>query len=242
MEKSLKMLAGKITIAALLGSISFGAVSYASMPGRGFVQPTSLYGSEIYFDVYRNSEKVGYHRVSFKKAGANLSVDVTFMLKINVLLFTAYKYHYQSRSEWHDGLLQQLQVSVDDDGKLFRMEASRLGDSIRVENGSSHYHVPAPILPTDHWNAAVLGDSRVLNTLTGVVNAVHINKLGRTEVTTEAGPVSATHYAYTGDLHTEVWYDDAGRWVKMRFKGKDGSSIDYHCRRCQGTEIKKAKS
>ena len=44
----------------------------------------------------------------------------------------------------------------------------------------------------------------------------------------------ATRYAYTGDLDNEVWYDDVGRWVKMRFKGRDGSTIDYVCRRCQG--------
>ena len=86
----------------------------------------------------------------------------------------------------------------------------------------TYYEIPAPILPTDHWNAAVLGNTRVLNTLTGIVNDVRINKLGRTEVATEVGQVSATHYAYTGDLQTEVWYDDAGSWVKMRFKGNDG--------------------
>jgi hypothetical protein len=242
MVKSLKSLAEKTIALGLLASMSFGAASHASMPGNEFKQPKSLYGSEIYFDVYRNGEKVGYHRVSFENTGNNLSVDVTFKLKIDVLFFTAYRYHYQSRSKWQDGMLQQLQASVDDDGKLFRMQALRLGDSIRVEHGANLYEIPAPILPTDHWNAAVLGNTRVLNTLTGIVNDVRINKLGRTEVATEFGQVSATHYAYTGDLQTEVWYDDAGRWVKMRFKGNDGSSIEYQCRQCQGSEKQKVKS
>ena len=60
-------------------------------------------------------------------------------------------------------------------------------------------------------------------------------------VATERGGIPATHHAYTGDLSTEVWYDDAGRWVKMRFEAQDGSTIDYVCRRCQGGPIKKAQ-
>jgi hypothetical protein len=42
-------------------------------------------------------------------------------------------------------------------------------------------------------------------------------------------------------LNTEVWYDDLGRWVKMRFNGPDGSAIEYVCRRCQGSDAKKAQ-
>lgn len=239
MQKSLTTLIRRVFAGALLACITFGFVAHAAVPRREYVQPTALYGTEIYFDVYRNGAKIGHHRVSFEKTGANLFVDIAFSLKIDVLFFTAYQYHYQSRSTWHDGMLQHLRTSVDDDGKLFHMDATQVGDSMQIAYGSSQYQIPAPILPTDHWNPAVLSDTRVLNTLTGKVNQVHIKSLGRDQVQTEAGPVSATHYVYTGDLKTEVWYDDDGRWVKLRFKGHDGSTIDYECRRCQGYETRK---
>jgi hypothetical protein len=58
-------------------------------------------------------------------------------------------------------------------------------------------------------------------------------------VDTERGPVMATRYAYHGDLETEVWYDDFGRWVKMRFAGRDGSTIEYVCTLCQGGTVGK---
>ena len=57
---------------------------------------------------------------------------------------------------------------------------------------------------------------------------------GSETVMTENGPVTATRYRYSGELETEVWYDDAGRWVKLRFKGREGTPIAYKCRRCQG--------
>ena len=58
---------------------------------------------------------------------------------------------------------------------------------------------------------------------------------GREPIPTERGDVVASRYSYTGDLaDTEVWYDDVGRWVKLRFLGRDGTPIEYACRRCQG--------
>jgi hypothetical protein len=52
-------------------------------------------------------------------------------------------------------------------------------------------------------------------------------------VVTRSGALRARHYLYAGDLNGEIWFDDQGRWVKLRFRADDGSIIDYVCRRCQ---------
>ena len=83
--------------------------------------------------------------------------------------------------------------------------------------------------------------SKVLNTLTGKMNNVRIEARGQEYVPTEGGDVKAMRYAYTGELETEVWYDQEDRWVKMRFVGKDGVSIDYVCRKCQGPNAEPIK-
>lgn len=43
-----------------------------------------------------------------------------------------------------------------------------------------------------------------------------------------------------GDLRTTVWYDDRGRWVKRRLRGRDGSTVNYACRRCQDGQANNA--
>ena len=90
-------------------------------------------------------------------------------------------------------------------------------------------------MPTNHWNNTVLGHVRVLNTLTGNVNKVKLVPKGQEMIFTERGDVSANRYAYTGDLEdTEVWYDELGRWVKLRFLGRDGTPVEYVCQKCLG--------
>jgi hypothetical protein len=66
------------------------------------------------------------------------------------------------------------------------------------------------------------------------LNKVLIIAQGSEIIPTENGLIKAKRYTYSGDLNNEVWYDNEGRWVKMRFKASDGSIIDYVCKLCQG--------
>lgn len=201
---------------------------------RAIIDPVALYGNEIRFDVLRNGQAAGWHRIRFDRDLDNLRVSAVFHLSVELLFIPVYRFRYESKSLWRHGLLDRLTVRVDDDGTHFSLEAVRDSDRLTVRSRADTDTVDGPIFPTNHWHSGVLVEKRVLNTLTGRVNRVDIRPDVRETVPTERGDVVATRFSYTGDLETEVWYDDNGRWVKMRFKGRDGSTIDYVCRRCQG--------
>lgn len=221
-------------LAAALLAHAGSAIAAPSQSKALNAEPLQLYGSGIDFDVYRNGDKVGTHQVRFERAGNVVTTVTDFRLQIDFLFITVYRYSYRSEDRWQAGVLAQLKAEVNDDGTMFSVEAVREGARMKIRSTDESYTVDAPLFPTNHWNPAVLHQTRVLNTLTGRVNRVRIEPREREAVPTERGQVAATRYAYTGDLNTEVWYDDAGRWVRMRFRGNDGSLLDYVCRRCQG--------
>lgn len=242
MGRSVKKLSVWLIILIAPAILASGqAIAETGKSAVSTLDPFALYGSEIFFDVYREGDKVGFHRARFARNGDDLVVNSTFKLQIDVLFFTVFRYVYTSEGRWRDGQLESLKASVDDDGTTFSVEAFKDDAQMKIKNVEGTVTVDAPLFPTNHWNAAVLSQSRVLNTLTGRVNDVRIVPQRRDVVTTERGGIPATHHAYTGDLATEVWYDDAGRWVKMRFEARDGSTIDYVCRRCQGGPVRKAQ-
>ena len=223
---------------AFAGSTSAQAVE---VPGpTSAPNPFALYGPELLFDVYRNGDKVGFHRTGFAREGQDLAVNSRFEIAIEFLSVTFYRYRYESDALWSDGRLETLKAEVDDDGTRSSIVARRNGDNFVVETADGQVQSATPLYPTNHWNPGVLNQDRVLNTLTGRINEVEITAKERSLVATEQGEVEATHYVYSGDLQTEVWYDDAGRWVKMRFEGTDGSTIEYFCRRCLGTGLESA--
>lgn len=198
--------------------------------------PLDLYGEEVRFDIVRKGRTVGSHVVSFRRAGEAIETRSEVRIAIDVLIFKAFRYRYDSDARWEDGQLSQLTVDVDDNGKRTQLTAAVEGDALSGTLNSAAFTAAAPLYPTEHWNPGVLPQRRVLNTLTGKVNNVIIEPGAREYVATERGQVPATYYRYTGDLLAELWYDDDGRWVKMRFKGRDGSMIEYVCRRCQGPD------
>lgn len=196
------------------------------------VDPIALYGDELAFEVRRNGTPVGEHRVTFRRDGDDLHVNAVFAIEIRFLTFTAYRYRYESNSVWRGNCLVALQADVDDDGELSGVRARQEDDGLRISGPEGEVTAPLGLFPTDHWHAGVLLTNRVLNTLTGRLNSVRIEDRGVVEIPFDEGSAPVRHYAYTGELNTEVWYDAAGRWVGMRFAGKDGSTIEHRCRSC----------
>lgn len=202
--------------------------------------PLVLDGGELLFDVYRNGEKVGFHRVRFTEDKDALVARSLFQIDFKLFFFLPYRYVYASEGLWRNGELARLSADVDDGGDLFTLSATRHNGLMQISTTDRRYTAKAPVLPTNHWNAAVLGETRVLNTITGSINKVQIDARAAEDIATETGTVRATRYTYSGDLRTTVWYDARGRWVKKRFRGHDGSTIDYVCRRCQGEQVNNA--
>lgn len=215
-------------------ALAVAAISAEAMP-RGPKEAARLYGDRHVFDILRNGETVGRHEVVFSVDGDRLSVQVRMEITIPFLIFTAYRYRYRSDSLWDDRRLLRLSAETDDNGEVSAVRADWTGQALAIEGPAGRTLVDAPLFPTDHWNPAVIGRDRVLNTITGAVNAVSIIAEGVERLSTPQGVVAATRYRYSGDLENLVWYDAEGRWAAMRFAARDGSTIEYVCRTCPPT-------
>ena len=193
-----------------------------------------LYGGrDLVFEIHRRGRKVGTYDVRFIEGDDALRVHSRFELSLDFLIFR-YDFRYDSTEVWRDGRLTRLEATVDDDGDVHVTTLRRTAAGYRLNgpDGPDTVASSAPLFPTTHWNPGVIGQDRVFNTLTGRVNRVEIRDRGAETVETAGGPRPARRYEYTGDLETEVWYDAGGRWVKLRFEGRDGSVIDYKCVTC----------
>ena len=209
----------------------------AAPPAASFTipdrDPLLLYGDEVTFDVIKKGDKVGSHRVNFSRnESGDLAVESRFQLTMTFLTIPIYEFLYRSRSVWRKGLLQDLAVEISDGGQETKIRALPKGQELTVSGPHGDVQVSQPIYPTNHWNADVLSQTRVLNTLNGKISQVSIADAGRETVRAEGAMIAARKFQYSGDIDTTVWYDDAGRWVKMRFTAKNGSVVEYECTKC----------
>ena len=122
-----------------------------------------------------------------------------------------------------------LNSKTDDDGTPHVLEAHLEHGRLAVMGDNEPAEADPAIIPASLWNMAIVkrGNSVVLNTLDGSKMAIDVAFKGEEQVAGESGPVTARHYVIGGDLQRELWYDPDGILVKFRFKGSDGSDIQY---------------
>jgi len=185
------------------------------------------------YDIFRNDQRVGTHTVKRMRTDEGLVVEISTRIRITLIGFELYRFHYDAREEWDESGLLSLSVQVDDDGKQAVMEGKRQDNRFQWKYGQTQASYSMPVYPTNHWNAAVLEHDAVLNTLTGKINKVDITRDSTGSSAQEIGLSSATRYRYEGQLQLTSWYSDEGDWLAMRFIAKDGSVIDYRCSNCR---------
>lgn len=224
----------RIAVFAGTAVLALGSPTGPGAAGAETFDPVAAYGPEIVFDVFRKDERIGAHRVAFRHDNGDLIAESRFAIKITVLGLPVYTYEYTSIGRWRNGMLMHLEARTDDDGDVSTVGAEHRDGTLKVRGDGVRAVAPAGIYPTTHWNPGVIGTRQVLNTLTGRINSVRMRNTGIEDVATGTSSRAARHFAYEGELETEVWYDMAGRWVKMRFAGKDGVPIEYRCRICGG--------
>lgn len=196
------------------------------------MQPEALYGSDLLFSIWRNDSRIGTHETKFSRDGGELIVDTKVNMQVKVLFITAYQMDHKIREIWRDGSLQQLDVWTDDDGEISQYVAERQDNKVVVKGPDGPYEAPPTLMTTSHWNHWILDRDVVFNTLTGQLNRITLAKHGPATVKAGDSDRNAIRYAYTGELDTDIWFDDLGRWVKLKFKAPDGSDIEYICESC----------
>lgn len=183
------------------------------------------------YTVLRDGKTIGTHAVTIEQNGADTSVNVETDIAVKVLFVTAYKFKHTSQEQWSNGRLTSITSSTDDDGTPKELKARAEGGKITVDSvvkgQERRQHADAATLPASLWNPATVQQSALLNTLDGEVMAIKVEDMGAENVDAGGASLSAHHYALSGELTRELWFDDAGRLVRMRFPDKTNTEIVY---------------
>lgn len=191
---------------------------------------SSIYSSPTNYRILRKGKKIGKHTISFETTGAaddSTRVEVVSTIRVTVLKVPVFSFDYRSTEHWKNGVLMTVEAATTENSSTTRVSATRSTNGFELRRDGATQTVSGLEFSSNHWHPGVLGSTSLFNTLTGKKNEVTVEKLGETQLALPAGNFNATHFRYTGSLEAEVWYDDSGRWVQLRFENDDGSEILY---------------
>lgn len=199
-----------------------GACVILSLLGGAAVADDSLA-----FTVVRDGDEIGTHEIEMKSNGDRTEVEIETDVAVKLAFITVYNFEHEGHEVWQGGRLVSYESRTDDDGTDKSLRARAAGEGLAVDGSAVKRTAPVSVIPGSLWNRATVTQSKLMNSLDGSEMAITVNDLGDEDVVAGGKTLRARHYALTGDLQREVWYDSAGRLVKVRFSGSDGSDIQY---------------
>lgn len=183
------------------------------------------------FTVIRDGANIGSHSIAISEHGDETLVEVTTDIKVKVLFVTAYKFTHASKEVWKNGQLVVLNSTTDDDGTSKSLnvlaQTGQLTIDSAIKGQDRRQHAASDMLPASLWNQDVVKQSALLNTLDGTVMNISVKNLGQDQIEAKGAGVTAHHYAISGELTRELWFNGAGELVRMRFPDKTGTEIIY---------------
>lgn len=201
-----------VACAALPATLSFAAVGSPS---------------ELVYQVLRDGDPVGHHTFRFARNGATTDVDVSTRIAVKMAFITVYRFEHDGHETWHKNRLVSLTSKTNDDGTHHQLKAAAQGDALRITADGRHTSAPATILPASLWDADVVQQSELLNTLDGKRMHVSVRDLGQETVKASGHRTHAHHFRISGNLDRDVWFGPDNTLVRMQFAAKDGSTIVY---------------
>jgi len=186
------------------------------------------------YTVHRDGKTIGTHSYTISDKGDETLVEVTTDIKVKVLFVTAYKFIHASKEIWRNDQLVSLNSTTNDDGtpKELSIQANsgKLIINSKVKDQDRRQHADTPMVPASLWTPNIVTQNAVLNTLDGTVMNITVEDLGTDRVEAAGASVSAQHYAITGELTRELWFNAANELVRVRFPDKTGTEIIYALR------------
>lgn len=183
------------------------------------------------YTVLRDGKPIGSHAVSIDTKGQMTQVSIDTDIEVKVLFVTAYKFKHKSKELWTNGQLMTLNSTTDDDGTNKKLTVRATKDTMTVDSivkGQDRRQNADPAtIPASLWNAETVKQNVLLNTLDGQVMKVDVKAMGAENVDAGGQSVTAQRYAISGELTRDVWFDDEGRLVRMRFPDKTNTEIVY---------------
>jgi len=198
--------------------------------------PVAAYGHAVVYSVYRKNQKIGEHTLQFTNNDHKLLVDIESRIVVTVLKLPVFRFNYRSTETWIDGQLQSVDAATNNNGKKHQVSAKRISNNmphLLLKDKKGNTTTAKIAYTSNHWNSHALTADKMFNTLTGKANDIVLETIGVETISLgndTKNTITATRYRLAGKLKTDVWYDNAGRWVQLRFKGEDGNAIEYRCK------------
>ncbi len=179
------------------------------------------------FDVLRDGDKIGEHRLDFEHLDGTLKVSVETEMEVSFAFVTLFRYEHKRVERWRDGRLESLAGMTNDDGEEFEVSIVRKeGFYSRTVNGTEE-EIREPLSVDSLWSRDRLAAGKLFSAASGQSYRVRSNLLGWETIEAKGAAMEAEHVKLSGEVERDLWYGASGELLKVQYEGAEGETFEY---------------
>lgn len=180
------------------------------------------------FKVLLDGKPIGEHSFTVRGNAQQLQASSEARFDVKFLGFTAYTYQHSNTERWQNHCLAQMDAKTNDNGKQLTVQAAKGQQALAVKTNDAEQEVAGCLKSFAYWHLPYLKTPRLLNSQTGEVMQVQLQKVGNESLEINGEAVPAQRYRLSGkDLQIDLWYSSANRWIGLESLTKEGRRIRY---------------
>lgn len=190
-------------------------------------EAAKLYPIETTYSIFRKGKNIGKHRLLINSNENRIDVSVDSKITVRVLKVPVFRFRYQSSELWEGNKLLEVNSTTTTNKDVERASLKNKDNQSFLTYNTKQTTTNIIQYATNHWNISAVEQDRLFNTVKGVESNVDVQFVGNEPLKIKNKLLDTKHYAYSGDITAQTWYDQNNRWVKLAFLGSDGNQIIY---------------
>ena len=187
------------------------------------------------FEIFRNNKKIGFHKLYFQNIEDKIVVNTQIEMIVKLGIIPIFKYSHEGKEVWVNNQFVEAKTSTKKNRRKFKFTAKRKGPKIEIKSRSTVFLVDGNSLITSYWHQNWLKKKILFDSQHGKKRFINVEKKGFEKIKTSNTTIFAQKYKVTGTqnkpngkkIDYEIWYDDKGRWVKVKLFVRK-SLIEYY--------------
>ena len=168
---------------------------------------------------------IGRHTLTFHCDGDDLIVETDVKVDVKVLFLTVYKRRARYREVWRQDHLVAYDAWTNEAGDDYVTKARVEDDRMIIDGVKPGVNVPIDTVSSHPWNADVIDRGLLFGMKDGRLLRVEVEPAGEEMIEVGDKAIRAKKYVISGDIERELWYDQAGNWLRWRLESR-GDTVD----------------
>lgn len=215
-----------------LGKTLTTIVLIAAFTGTAFanVDEGTTQESKWNFEVLLNNKPIGFHSFDVSDDGGNKVLKTRASFDVKVLFINAFRYRHDNTEVWSNGCLKSIDANTNSNGDVLSVRGERGADETTVFTTAGEQTLGSCVQTFAYWNPDILQSRQLLNSQTGELEDVSVEKDGLDTVEVNGTPVDAVKYSLKAKAGViTLWYsnDESQRWLGLEAPAKGGRKLRY---------------